>query len=88
MSAEHDSFEDLASAARVKLAEIAPRISDLKPKDRMAIPPQAMPAQDPDERRRNISEVALGYTLEQARVEAARCLDCKNKPCVDGAPLG
>jgi len=88
MSAEHDSFEDLASAARVKLAEIAPRISDLKPKDRMAIPPQAMPAQDPDERRRNISEVALGYTLEQARVEAARCLDCKNKPCVDGCPVG
>ncbi len=60
----------------------------LAPKDRMAIPPQDMPAQDPSERIRNMDEVALGYTAEQARVEASRCLDCKNAPCVAGCPVG
>jgi len=60
----------------------------LAPKDRMAIPPQDMPAQDPSERIHNMDEVALGYTAEQARVEASRCLDCKNAPCVAGCPVG
>ena len=46
-----------------------------------------MPVQPPQERRRNFSEVALGYTPEQAASEAARCLRCKNKPCVEGCPV-
>lgn len=46
-----------------------------------------MPAQDPMVRNRNFSEVALGYTDEMAREEAARCLDCKHKPCVGGCPV-
>lgn len=46
-----------------------------------------MPVQPPEERRRNFSEVALGYTPEQAASEAARCLHCKNKPCVEGCPV-
>ena len=32
--------------------------------------------------------VALGYTETQARVEAERCLNCKNQPCVKGCPVG
>ena len=39
----------------------------LKPSDRYEIPPQAMPQQDPMERRGNVSEVALGYTETEAR---------------------
>ncbi|NLE19867.1 MAG: NADPH-dependent glutamate synthase [Clostridiales bacterium] len=46
-----------------------------------------MPAQDPEERNRNFSEVALGYTKEMAVEEAARCLNCRHKPCVDGCPV-
>jgi glutamate synthase (NADPH/NADH) small chain len=46
-----------------------------------------MPAQDPAVRRGNMSEVALGYSAEQARVEAQRCLQCKNAPCVQGCPV-
>jgi len=46
-----------------------------------------MPAQSPEERRKNFGEVALGYTPEQAAEEAARCLHCKNKPCVQGCPV-
>jgi glutamate synthase (NADPH/NADH) small chain len=59
----------------------------LKPSDRYAIPPQEMPAQDAVARRRNINEVATGYTELQARLEAMRCLQCKNSPCVEGCPV-
>ena len=59
----------------------------LSVKDRMAIERQEMPSQDPKERIRNMNEVALGYTENMARAEALRCLDCKNKPCVEGCPV-
>ncbi len=47
-----------------------------------------MPTQDAKTRARNFDEVALGYTEEQAKSEAARCLNCKNKPCTTGCPVG
>ena len=47
----------------------------------------AMPEQDPNIRNRNFSEVSLGYNAEQAKSEAERCLNCKNKPCVEGCPV-
>jgi glutamate synthase (NADPH/NADH) small chain len=31
--------------------------------------------------------VALGYTETEARIEAMRCLQCKNAPCVQGCPV-
>jgi len=59
----------------------------LKPRERLAIPAQEMPQQDPAIRRRNVGEVAQGYTEEQARIEAMRCLQCRNAPCVEGCPV-
>ena len=56
-------------------------------KERMAIPPQAMPEQDPAVRARNMNEVALGYSAEQAKREASRCLQCPTKPCMQGCPV-
>ncbi|HHY98997.1 MAG TPA: NADPH-dependent glutamate synthase [Firmicutes bacterium] len=47
-----------------------------------------MPKQDPQERIRNFSEVALGYPEELARQEAARCIKCPKRPCVSGCPVG
>ena len=47
-----------------------------------------MPAQDPQVRRHNFEEVALGYTAEMAVNEAKRCIHCKNRPCVEGCPVG
>ena len=47
-----------------------------------------MPEQEANVRNANFKEVALGYTLEQAQNEAQRCLNCKNKPCVGGCPVG
>ena len=46
-----------------------------------------MPVQDPMIRNNNFEEVALGYTLEMAKEEAERCLNCKNSPCVSGCPV-
>lgn len=46
-----------------------------------------MPTQDPKTRAHNFDEVALGYTKEIALEEAARCLNCKNRPCVSGCPV-
>jgi len=40
-----------------------------------------------EERIKNFSEVALGYTEEQAVAEASRCLQCKKAPCVKGCPV-
>ncbi len=55
----------------------------------MAIIPKKheMPTQEPAVRARNFSEVALGYTEEIALAEAQRCLNCKNRPCVEGCPV-
>lgn len=47
----------------------------------------AMPLQDPIARGKNFEEVALGYSIEDAQKEAARCLDCKNPLCVQGCPV-
>ena len=53
----------------------------------MSLKKNPMPAQKPAVRAHNFDEVALGYTPEQAMDEAARCLNCKNKPCVAGCPV-
>lgn len=53
----------------------------------MSLKKVAMPEQDPNVRNKNFSEVALGYTKEQAMEEAERCLNCKHKPCVSGCPV-
>ena len=59
----------------------------MTPKEKMAIPPQAMPQQDAAARAHNMNEVALGYTAEMAKTEASRCLNCPTKPCMQGCPV-
>ncbi len=53
----------------------------------MSLKKNEMPAQEPNVRNKNFKEVALGYSEETALDEAARCLNCKNKPCVSGCPV-
>lgn len=50
-------------------------------------PRVAMPERDALERASNFDEVGLGYTEEQARAEAERCLQCKNPTCIEGCPV-
>ncbi|MBD5584863.1 MAG: NADPH-dependent glutamate synthase [Clostridia bacterium] len=55
----------------------------------MAIQPKKheMPVQNAKIRAKNFEEVALGYTAELAVAEADRCLNCKNRPCVEACPV-
>ena len=52
-------------------------MSELKQKPNMNPKKNPMPTQDPKVRARNFKEVALGYTMDIAKDEAARCLNCK-----------
>ena len=57
-------------------------------KDKMKIPRQKMPEQNPKARAKNFIEVPLGYTPKQAQLEAQRCLNCKKPKCMEGCPVG
>jgi glutamate synthase (NADPH/NADH) small chain len=54
------------------------------------IPQARTPAheQEPAERARNFEEVNQGYLIEDALLEAERCLMCPEQPCVAGCPVG
>ena len=56
-------------------------------KERLKIPRQPMPEQEPKVRARNFDEVPLGYTPETAKLEALRCIQCKKPACVGGCPV-
>ncbi|AEJ61560.1 glutamate synthase (NADPH), homotetrameric [Spirochaeta thermophila DSM 6578] len=79
------SKEELDRRARELLSDLEGRT--LRNKERLAIPPQPMPELDPVIRSRRVDEVTLGYTETQAKVEALRCLQCKNAPCIAGCPV-
>ena len=53
----------------------------------MSLKKNPMPEQCPNERNKNFLEVTTGYTEEMAIDEAKRCLNCKNKPCMQGCPV-
>ena len=48
---------------------------------------EPMAKQDPKTRGKNFDEVALGYSAEQAKAEASRCLQCPKHSCIDGCPV-
>ena len=56
-------------------------------KEKMKIPRQKMPEQEPEVRAKNFSEVPFGYTPELAQLEAERCLQCKKPKCIAGCPV-
>jgi glutamate synthase (NADPH/NADH) small chain len=39
-------------------------------------------------RKGNFEEVVMGYSEDQALLEAARCIQCKNPACIEGCPVG
>ncbi len=65
---------------------------DARPKKKTIrmIPQARTPAheQDPGERVCNFDEVNQGYLVEDAQLEAERCLMCPEQPCVAGCPVG
>ncbi|MCL2219483.1 MAG: NADPH-dependent glutamate synthase [Chitinispirillia bacterium] len=46
-----------------------------------------MKEQDPAVRGKNFEEVPYGYSDDEAKAEASRCLKCKKPLCVDGCPV-
>lgn len=54
----------------------------------MSLEKVKMPELEPTIRNQNFEEVAKGYTKEQAMEEATRCLNCKQRPCTKGCPVG
>ncbi len=46
-----------------------------------------IPEQPPEIRNKNFEEVSSGYTEDMAVEEALRCLNCKNRPCMNGCPV-
>jgi glutamate synthase (NADPH/NADH) small chain len=49
---------------------------------------QKVRQQLPEQRVKNFNEVSLGFSDEQAKQEAKRCLQCKEPKCVQGCPVG
>src|SRR3972149_10719299 len=56
-------------------------------KERMKMPRQRMPEQDPKVRVGKFYEVPYGFTPEEAVKEAQRCIQCKTPLCVGGCPV-
>lgn len=86
---EHIDSSTLAAKALEAYSALKAKMAagSLTAKDRMAIEQQKMPTLPPKARARQMKEVAIGYTLEAAVVEANRCLQCKTSPCVAGCPV-
>lgn len=59
----------------------------MDPKERMKIPKQTMKEQEPAKRVKNFFEVPFGFTVEEAKLEADRCLQCKKPGCVPECPV-
>ena len=51
------------------------------------IPRVPVREQDPAQRATNFKEVCLGYSLDEATLEASRCLNCPKPRCVQGCPV-
>ncbi len=58
----------------------------LRPAEKFKRDRVPMREQDPKERIHNFNEVPYGYSLEEAIMEAQRCLQCKPPACVEGCP--
>ena len=62
-------------------------MAESKPKPKIKKEAVPIPKQKPEVRRKNFNEVALGYTEEQAKEEASRCLQCPKPQCIQGCPV-
>lgn len=65
-----------------------PSLNPLSLKERMKVPRQHMLEQPAQLRATNFTEVNLGYSMELAKQEAARCLECAKPACTTDCPVG
>ena len=55
--------------------------------ENMVVERQRVKEQDKIQRRSNFDPVESNLTPEQVKLEASRCLHCKNPRCVQGCPV-
>jgi glutamate synthase (NADPH/NADH) small chain len=55
---------------------------------RLEIPVVPAPKQKPEDRIHNWNESYTGYSVEQATLEAERCIHCPSAPCQEACPTG
>ncbi len=67
--------------------EFEKEVKYLTKKERRQIPRQHMPEMAPEVRNKCFEEVTLGYSLHEAQLEAARCIQCKDPQCIIGCPV-
>ena len=70
-----------------KQADAVPVNAKPKLKPNPKAPRQVLPVRTPEDRVQGSAEVALGFSVEQVRIEALRCLQCKDPVCVPACPL-
>ena len=56
-------------------------------RDRLSIPRQPVPKQNPGDRINNFDETYLRMDMSAAIVEASRCIDCPSAPCTQACPV-
>jgi hypothetical protein len=56
-------------------------------KERVKLPRQRVPEQEPQVRAHNFQEVNLGFPPEQARQESLRCIECPKPGCIEKYPV-
>ncbi len=83
----HPTQAEITEQVKELFDEIFDRTTPLSKKEQLAIPPQMMPTQDEEIRSHNLEEVAIGYSPEQARVEAMRCIQCAKPSCISDCPV-
>ncbi len=64
-----------------------PSHNPLPNKERMKLPRQRVPEQEPEVRAHNFQEVNLGFPVEQARQESLRCIECAKPGCSQKCPV-
>ena len=73
---------DLQTPKQAGAVAVKPK---LKPNPKA--PRQVLPVMTPEARVQGAEEVALGFNADQVRIEALRCLQCKDPVCVQACPL-
>jgi homotetrameric NADPH-dependent glutamate synthase len=86
-SRKRPSVEDLRPLPKAEPAPPADEVPKVKSLRSIPQVRTAMQSQDAKERIHNFDEVALGYTLEEALLEAERCIMCKKPKCIAGCPV-
>ena len=75
------------SAKKDEKRFVSQEANEKKEEKKIKIPRQKMREQSAKSRIRNFKEVPFGFNIEQAQLEASRCIQCKKPLCYEGCPV-